>query len=257
MGVDARMFVRLPAGRHLNADNIRVLSYAIASTFGAENFIITKLWDDWSGEKHHALSIEEPATRDSFYVGDGEELDDKCAALVGKVCYFQDGPPIVAEDGEQFVNVHLSGRYCGEGYERGDWLAIAAVIAWLRLNLPDGEVWYGGDSSGIEAECMTTQRVAALTRHFYDHGHRPYYNAFNDVGLKSTVHVCPICETGETSECGFGGGRDGYKLRACDGCGSQFVQVGDRVERLKRGEEWGTVGQRMQAEAQADKAAKH
>ncbi len=64
-------------------------------------------------------------------------------------------------------------RFYGEGYERGHWPDIAAVITWLRLNFPNGQVWYGGDT-GEALTLITDQFMSETWKHWAEHGGVPY-----------------------------------------------------------------------------------
>lgn len=66
--------------------------------------------------------------------------------------YLQDGPSILAEDGEWLLNVSLGLRYYGPVYRRGDINAICLIAEWIETNMQPCELWYGGDSSGFCAE---------------------------------------------------------------------------------------------------------
>lgn len=71
-------------------------------------------------------------------------------------------------------------RYYGEGYERGPWPKIAAVLMELMQD-PDIEgVWYGGDDW---PKLMTPDELIGTTRHYIANGERPYRNAFRDLNI--------------------------------------------------------------------------
>jgi hypothetical protein len=228
MGVDAKMFVRLKGkASWLKPEDVLKASYEIASTIGSDNFLITAAWTDMKpfGKPHHELSIVEPWGSDEY------ETEPE---LQGKIVWSQDGDPIVAAPDEQFVSVHLSQRYYGEDYARGDWPVIRSTIEWLQKRFPAGEVWYGGDSSGICAEHMTSLRVAALNNYFLESGRRSYTRYESGFSFKAAnTHKCPTCEV-TTIDCG--GGR-GQTFLYCDGCGRKFIRVDSSgaVVDVKRG----------------------
>jgi hypothetical protein len=65
-------------------------------------------------------------------------------------------------------------RYYGEGHERGSWPEICAVLMLLHACPGVGRVWYGGDS-GDGLFNVSPERVIELSRHFMQHGERPYH----------------------------------------------------------------------------------
>lgn len=78
----------------------------------------------------------------------------------------QDGPFIIAREGEQFIEAHPFELYFHEDYPRGHWPRIEAVTQWLEKAFPDDEIWYGGDSSGFLAFHLTPSRREQLGRLF-------------------------------------------------------------------------------------------
>lgn len=230
MGIDARMFVRLK-GRENWLDPAKELEIAVAlaRVVGAGNFIITKAFEDWNfGPPHHALSIVKPLTE--------QDVEDyEVPELVGRVVYFQDGPPIVADEDEQFVEVHLMSRYYAEGYARGDWPTIRAVAEWLEIKFPEGEVWYGGDSGGVLAELFDTAARDDINRYYLTKGHSEYRGAFGGLGARdeNAIPVCRCCEQPMQS-CGGAGETFWF----CDGCDGRAKSKGSDVSFLKRGEDF-------------------
>lgn len=69
--------------------------------------------------------------------------------------------------------VDSGSRYYGEGYERGSWPDICAVLMLLHACLGVGKVWYGGDSCETISE-FGIDDVLETSRHFMLHGERPY-----------------------------------------------------------------------------------
>ena len=208
MGVDARMFVRLKGQENWLAErDVVKTAYYLASTIGPGNFYIT-LDSDLVSRPHHCLEIMEPENDDG-------ELDP-----TGRVYWSQDGPDIEPDADEQFVQVHLSSRYYGEGYARGDWPTIRVIAEWLAIRFPKGEIWYGGDSSGICAEHLTSERIAELTAFFLATGRKTYtrYPGFCEYSTPPCIHCrVPMIDTG--------GGNDARFLY-CDGCNRTVVSAG-------------------------------
>ncbi|CAB4143178.1 hypothetical protein UFOVP435_73 [uncultured Caudovirales phage] len=139
----------------------------------------------------------------------------------GKI-YHQDGDPILAADGEWFLDVSLYSRYYGPGYERGDILTICAVAEWIELNIPDCEVWYGGDSSGITAELFDEDARRAMKKHLYSQQGREYFTGFARGEPFPTPKPCGLCVPGEPQFTRHGWGMN-YVMVACAGCGKSFA----------------------------------
>ena len=135
MGIDAQMFIK--TREKVTEKQVRQKAYLLAGAFGKQCFYIGV---NWCGERRAALEIIET--------------------------YQQDGPPVAPEDGETLIECHLRTRYYGEGYARGDYNFIKGVAEWLEHHFPDCEVYYGGDSSGVIAECFDKERRAELWLHF-------------------------------------------------------------------------------------------
>lgn len=212
MGVDAEMFVRIKGRENwLRPEHELAAAYELASSVGADNFFVQ--FNDETGalDGHHALSIVRP-------YGDDEYENDP--ALKGKVVWEQDGPEIIADADEQFIRVHLWSRYYGPSYARGNWPVIRQVIEWLAMRFPTGEVWYGGDSSGICAEHMTAARVKEFNDFFLETG-RKTYTRYPSPFQKSSAPICPCCRTPSVNT----GGGQGHEFYYCDGCGQKFIQV--------------------------------
>lgn len=79
--------------------------------------------------------------------------------------YLQDGPDMKAQPGEWFLEVHVWTRYYNEGYERGNIVLICGLCDWVEENIPNSEVWYGGDSSGVLMEPFPRAKRQALLRY--------------------------------------------------------------------------------------------
>lgn len=194
MGINAKMLVRTTAT--LTQEEVRRLSYHLASSLGADNFWIDR-------EEHGALAIV-------------PEWD-------------QDGPTLYPKRGETFIRVYLTTRYYGPGYERGDLLIICAVAEWCEQNIPNAEVWYGGDSSGVCVEPFSAEERTKLRQHLYmpDKG-REYYNEYRSVGNLPgddiplpDISACKLCISNHRPQrYGYGSTFAAY---LCRGCGTRFV----------------------------------
>lgn len=197
MGVDAQMFVK--TRNPLSEKEVRRLAVDLCEAFGADKFAIG---EDW------------PIYDDSYdkQVGKGRHS----LQIIKK--YNQDGPTLKPKKGEQFIEVHMWTRYYGPGYERGDLPFIIAVAEWLEIRIPGCEVWYGGDSSGINAELFDKAARSALFEHFVKGGHRAYRGYFGQG--RGTQPLCGFCDYAMNN---YGGG-PGVEFYGCDGCGKKVVR---------------------------------
>jgi len=199
MGIAARILVKLSQSATIDDREVLRASYRLASTIGHEAFVIS--------DSHHAISIITPYTDEDGYAPE----------LEGLTVWQQDGPEIIARDGEQFLEVNLFSRYYGPGYKRGDWLRLRGIIEWLRRRFPTGSVWYGGDSSGVCASEMDDEALKEIDDVFYASGrygytHPKYRGQDGDV-------TCPRCQEGTANT----GGEGDKSFHYCFGCGTSFV----------------------------------
>lgn len=185
MGIDAQMLIR-NKGKELYEKEIKRLSYDLCSTFGPESFWLSK--DSSWGKPHHALeAIEE---------------------------YTQDGDSIFPEEGEQLIEVHVSTRYWGPDYERGDILLLINVAEFLENRLKDVEIWYGGDSSGVLAVPFDKKLRDEYKKLFFEVNHEPYRSGWS-MGAGNKPRYCDFCEQYMTQ---YGTGPT-YQAWICYGCG--------------------------------------
>lgn len=218
MGIDARVLFR-NKGKALTEREVLRKAYELATAIGHEKFFISDGNEGYSG--HHALSIIAPQEPGTEYA---DSADD------GKIMWEQDGPTIYAEDGEQFIEVHLWSRYYGPGYERGDWPTIRAVVEFGMLQ--GWEAWYGGDSSGVLTEKMDEVGLRELNELFLKSGHRPYQTGFGALSRGASCE-CPRCLE-PMYNVGGGGGETFF---SCGGCGKKAV-VGKETRWLAKDEDW-------------------
>ena len=242
MGVDAVMVVKIKADKPSNKQ-LKDWSFALCASLGAKHFFVqdglpyeeyvvaSNAWRKafkahaqypiWRDEKHPRRNearlaiikdIGEARRRRQFAV----DLVCSEEGAPGKV--FDQDTPLVAADDEWLLEINLMARYYGEGYERGDILTICAVAEWCEANLPNAEVWYGGDSRDIEP--FPTSRQVALRRHLYSQKGREYF----ECGLDSVKapKPCGLCrtESGEFTQYSWGPG-NGRRV-VCRGCGKHF-----------------------------------
>lgn len=238
MGIDARMFVRV-RGASPSEQELRQIAARMCSRLGVERFLIMRGDETWhDGRQRHALSIvtETAGEARKDYAPDGE-YEGYLAGLKAldgvpddRPVIMQDGPPLVAVEGEFIVQAHMWTRYYGKGYERGDWPTIRATAEYLEAAFPQGEVWYGGDSSGVCAELFDSRARDALNRHFLMHGHEPYRSYF---GSQPKAESCDFCGGRHMNECGGGQGRTFWQ---CDGCGLERITGPDGSRDLPKTE---------------------
>lgn len=229
MGIDAEILVK-HKGQKLTEAEVRRLAYRLASTIGPDHFMI-----DFGKHGWHALNIIQPL-----------EADDGYPELLGKVAYCQDGPPVLAEPGEQFLRCYLSTRYYGQVYERGDWQTIRSVIEWLWMNIEGCEVWYGGDSSGVLVELVTQDWLKAMNEHWLRQGRGPYLNGFGSFREQNDPRpVCPCCDEPLRSN----GGGGGQTFWFCSGCAQVAVTPGPHFG--SRREDVFALAKRMREEAKS------
>lgn len=199
MGIDAEMLVKTRRD-DITPDAVRRWAFELAASFG-----------------HKSLYVRRPDP--------GRDAGRHCLEVVEN--YLQDGPAIVAEQGETLIRCHLSTRYYAEHYPRGDLPLILAVARWLRDRIPGAEVWYGGDSSSVLAEPLTDERSAELWAHFVRDGWRAYWDPASIGGPCCDFCLAPMWHSG-------GGGDPPTRSYSCDGCGL-MVSVGADGKVTERG----------------------
>lgn len=260
MGIDAKIMFRIQQAERPSDEQLARWSWDICRSIGASKFFIkdglpTEAYGP-AQEAWHAAFKAHPlypqyqrgpweATRDVHKkilddIGPcPEELrrainlsrdysdDEEDGKPVGDgKAYFQDGGTIYAADGEWFLEVSLWTRYYGVGYERGDLMTICAVAEWIEANIPKATVFYGGDSSGVEAESFDSAAREKLKRHFYSQHGRDYFNHewFGRAGGKAPrPNPCGLCIPGEPRFNQHGSGMGGAFIAVnCAGCGKSF-----------------------------------
>ena len=213
MGVDAKMLVKIQHKENwLTQKEVTRLAFELGDRFGADAF--------FRYDGRHNVSI-----LDGDYLQDGDEISP--------------GPD------EQFLEVHLGGRYYGPGYERGDIVPILAIAEFLEYRT-SGSVFYGGDSSGIYAQPFDAEARRAMKKHFYEHGHSPYYSGF---GMFSKDWrpgcVCDLCQEPMIDH----GGGGNYFFMSCHGCDTRKITTTSGKEiTLNRGEDFFAGSNRLKDE---------
>lgn len=167
MGVDAKMFVR-NRGPRLSVDDLRGLSVKLQAELPAHPF-------EPQGEEKGVLSFvrtlgeyRAELAHDRIAYPDAasflQEEEETASYPDHLQIWEQDGPCLISAPDEQLIEVHLFARYFGGDCRRGPWREIRAIADWLEMRVPNSEVWYGGDSSGIVAERLTLQFKDACSK---------------------------------------------------------------------------------------------
>jgi len=210
MGIDAEMLVRRVPRIAVTDEWLKETSWKLCKAIGAEHFFV-------EAGPTPRLAIDRTLTR----------YRDADTPAMGSV-YQQDGDDVPAENGECLLELSLSGRYYGPGYERGDILAYCAIAEWLEANIEGCEVWYGGDSSGVCAEPFPEAKRRELKLHLFGKNGRDYFGHFENSGLFSDgckrPEPCSLCPRGQYRGIRNGFGRNGaYGVFHCAGCGKSVM----------------------------------
>lgn len=123
------------------------------------------------------------------------------------------------KEGETWLRVHLggSGRYYGEGYERGYLANYIAIAKWIEERLPTAQIYYGGDSGDYIEDLFDEKRRNELWKHYCKVGHKPYTGSFSKaLGDKDKIQFCDFCHIAMQQN-GFS--QTGYAAFYCQGCG--------------------------------------
>lgn len=168
----------------------------------------------WAWQLHASFNVLHAAHSTQNYGGPGVHALER----VGE--YAQDAPSLFPEKGETFIEVSMSCRFYGPGYERGPLPEIMAVAHWLELRIPGASVWYGGDSAGCAAAPFGYAERDRLWAHFVAVGHAPYYGGF---GCNDPRMTCDFCNGKPMHVHMWHGGDRGY---ACPGCSAHVVVDG-------------------------------
>jgi hypothetical protein len=215
MGIDAQMVVRKVPRSVVTDEWLKMKSWLLVQAFGKDHFFISK---DWYGEGPR-LALERTECR---YREEGD-------APPG-THYSDDGTvELRALDDECLLEVSLCGRYYAEGYERGDIMTYCGIAEWLEQNIQGCEVWYGGDSSGVDLRLFHEGYRKELRKHlFSQHGRDYFAHRFGTYPVEPPA--CSLCPGSKYRGTQRGSGRD-YACFDCPGCG-------ERVESRDNGTTW-------------------
>lgn len=197
MGIDAMMSARVPS--ILSKEEVLSLAVDCHEAFGIGVYV--------SRPHHHCIEIE------------NDDVWHK-----------------PAKEGETWLRIYVggSGRYYGEGYERGyvgDYILIAS---WIEERLPSAELFYGGDSGDYIDEPFDKKRRKELWEHYCKVGHKPYTGNFSKaLGDKEKVQFCDFCHI-VMQQNGFS--RTGFAAFYCQGCGyaTETKDNGKTYEEVKK-----------------------
>ncbi len=79
------------------------------------------------------------------------------------------------QDGFHYYEVETMSRLYDKGYARGHFPEIYAAIEWLRRNMPNCEIIYGGDHTDLEyLPVLTKDDQEALLQHWAETGGLTY-----------------------------------------------------------------------------------
>lgn len=180
MGIDAEMKVLVP--REISSGELKRWSYVFGSAF---HYDLMLGFDD--NIYHKPLSVD-------------TEFAEYSHGIEPKV-------------GTTVLDVPLSGRYYGEGYERGPITTYIIIAEFLERMIGDCIVYYFGDSGGADsAEVFDKARRDELLDHFISVARDPYIKGFD---RENDGPDCPVCEV-KMIRNGWG---NNYKLFSCSGCG--------------------------------------
>jgi hypothetical protein len=161
MGIDAVMFMTEIPPAAATDGALLEKSWQLVTSIGAHRFHFCRGDADAPFERQRIpkpalqrVRHGQPASNDPEDIGDG---------------------PLSETPGACTVEVNLSGRYFGPGYERGDLLEYCAIAEWLEVHFPGCRVWYGGgDSGGLQPWPEETRRE--FRNHLYSTKGRDYFN---------------------------------------------------------------------------------
>lgn len=210
MGIDARILVRY-RGERPSSEQLARWSFALVDSLGdGQNFYL----DSDPRRPRRAIDLTEDYFEEDGYIPESHRGP-------GRVSIF-DGPPIFAEPGEWLLDVGVWTRYYEVGYERGDILFLCSVAEWIEANIPNAEVWYGGDSSGCVASPFPEARRLELRRHLYSPEGRAYFRyRQGPLATPPFPPPCVLCIPGEP-RFSMLGQRGACTTQECGGCQRVF-----------------------------------
>jgi hypothetical protein len=189
MGIDAEMYVLVPEA-DATRENITRASHWLFEYFGPDKF--------FGYDKRGIIYLPKVFLHDE----EGEEIGEGTPGSRVQ----QDGPDEVAPEGKVFLRVALWSRYYGVDYERGDFVFLYMLARALEAQFPRGQVWYGGDSSGVLAQPFGHEEREALLAHFLAGGRKAYTDYFDHDKHGPKCRTCDVRMT----RYGWGGNYAAY-----------------------------------------------
>lgn len=240
MGINARILLRKVPAELVSEEWLLEKSWMLARDFGASKFLIQDgllpdeydiAWKDWKSriEGHWQYPEYQKSRDNQILIKIHSDIGDPPKPRYTAISksdndgqeYLQDGPSIVAENGECLLEVNIMSRYYGVGYERGDILTLGGIATWCEINIPGCEVWYGGDSSGVCAKPWGQDDRLELMRYaFGSHGRNYFKNnsTFSPDAEYGLPSPCSLCPNGKYRGQRYGFGAN-YSAFSCAGCG--------------------------------------
>jgi hypothetical protein len=214
MGIDAEILVRKVKASVVTDVWLKELSWRLCESIGVEHFFVSASPE--YGDNAPRLAIDRTLNR----------YREENTPPPGSEYHEDSYTPVKAEPGECLLELSLSGRYYGPGYERGNILVYCAIAEWLEHNIPGCEVWYGGDSSGVLAEPFNEAKRVELRKHLYGEEGREYFRHSGMGKAPLLPPACALCPHGRYwgSQCMWGGHINGKPNTTtagfhCPGCG--------------------------------------
>lgn len=192
MGVDVEMAVW--TSDELSDERILDLSYRAVEANGKDLF-----WLNRADGRHAFSRIDPTSSEDCYYELEG----------------------LNTLKGGTFLKMNTLCRYYGIGYERGPFPQFFAFWHWLRANLKDCIIWYGGDS-GVGLDRLEIEQVFELLWHWTKVGYQPYrgYPGSSRLGKSALViPECKLCKRGMIRYGWGGAGPNEFAAVSCP-CGA-------------------------------------
>jgi len=133
---------------------------------------------------------------------------------------------IVADRPKLVIDVNLSCRYYGEGYERGPLVKLLGIASWLERNIRGASIFYGGDCD-LDLQPFGSDVRDDLWEYYCSRGHEDYRGYSLS---KRTEPNCDFCSV-QLRDCGGGGGKT---FLYCGGCGLKIIEESGAYSELRK-----------------------
>ena len=190
MGIDAE--IHFTTHKPLTREELANLCYRLHDCFPDETSVVRCDGRNVGPIKRHCIAASEWS----------EECDEGRHSTPADPCRYE---------------VSLGGRYYGDGYERGDWPVLCAIMDWLVRQPCVSDVFYGSDCGNFfERFADVRDSISAI---FATVGHLPYL-----IGKKGDSPSCPDCGQKMWNS----GWRNHRTMYSCSGCGyTDWEAVGE------------------------------